>query len=148
MLDEDTIKDRLKAQSSLDDADAVFAAALPAIREGAASGDWFAIKAPRHDDQIVNRATSATLNTRLAASFGADGDESETAGVDAQAAIARAILAEAASSDDRTVSLGGGEYEFQFATPKRGGRTQLRLRDPNAGASEDGEATDADPEES
>lgn len=143
MTDENALKKRIKAQSEIKDVDAVLAAALPAVREGTSSGEWFAIKCPRLDDQVNNRVTNLELNANLAANFGDKGAEGGESPTYAAQALARAILAEIAGGDDRTATLGGDDYEVQFATPKRGGRTQLRLRNPNASAG-DGESDDAE----
>lgn len=139
MISEDAIKARLKTLGPLDDAEAVFAAGLPALRDGAQGGEWFAIKAPRQDETINNTVRNGELNTKLTAEFGAEGEETDAAPTVALEAIARAILAEAVTGEDRQVALGEDEYELQFATPKKGGRTQIRLRNPAAGAAEDGE---------
>lgn len=144
MIPEKSIKARVKTLGPVDDVDAVFAAGLPALRTGAEGGEWFAVKAPRKDDGANNTVRNAELDAALTANFGKDGTESDDAPTVALKAIARAVLAEGSAGEDRQVGLGDGEYEFQFATPKKGGVTQIRFRDPSAADAEpEAEAEDA-----
>lgn len=137
MIDDAALKARLKDLRPNDDAEALLEQAIPALRTAAEAGEWVEVRFPRAG-AVGNPEKSRELDRLLDA--GLEGDD---AGTVALQAVARAVAALAADSDDatgQTLNLGGDTYELKLHIPSRGGRAKLRLRNPDAAPADEADA--------
>lgn len=134
-IDEGAVRKRLETTGLKKKAlDALIDGAAEALatQEAGESG-WFGIKAPRADEKAKNPAKGLELTRKVAAMFD-DGDgEPEQRQAVALEAVAQAVagaIAEGEGADELTFA--GVTYGVKLMEPKRGGRSVVRFKPPQA----------------